>query len=156
TISDVIQTDASINPGNSGGPLLDSAGRLIGINQAIYSPTGAWAGIGYAVPVDTVNSIVPQLIAHGKIVRPGLGINIMNDQRAQQIAQQLQVAIDGVIVLQVMPGAAADRAGIIGIQSTPNGNVVGDIIVGIDGKDIHHEADLYKAIDAHKVGDTID
>ena len=150
-ISDVIQTDASINPGNSGGPLLDSAGRLIGINTAIYSPTGAWAGIGYAVPVDTVNMIVPQLLKFGKIVRPGLGVNILNDQTAQQNK------IDGVVVSQVMPGGAADRAGIQGMESLGFGGVrVNDIIVAIDGKEVHKSMDLFKAIDAHKVGDTVD
>ena len=90
-IHDVIQTDASINPGNSGGPLLDSSGRLIGINTAIYSPSGANAGIGFAVPVDTVNQIVPQLMKFGKITRPGLGISILADQIAQQNR------IDGVV-----------------------------------------------------------
>jgi S1-C subfamily serine protease len=106
-ISDVIQTDASINPGNSGGPLLDSAGRLIGINTAIFSPSGANAGIGFAVPVDTVNSIVPQLLEHGHLIRPGLGIsNIASDQLAQKLG------LDGVLVLQVAPDGAAAHAGI--------------------------------------------
>jgi S1-C subfamily serine protease len=141
-ISDVIQTDASINPGNSGGPLLDSAGRLIGINTAIYSPTGAWAGIGYAVPVDTVNLIVPQLLKYGKIVRPGLGVNILNDQTAQQ---------------NNMAGGAADRAGLKGMESMGFGGVkVNDVIVAIDGKQIHKSMDLFKAIEAHKVGDTVE
>jgi S1-C subfamily serine protease len=150
-ISDVIQTDASINPGNSGGPLLDSAGRLIGINTAIYSPTGAWAGIGYAVPVDTVNMIVPQLLKFGKVTRPGLGINILNDQTSQQNN------IDGVVISQVMPGGAADRAGLKGMESVGGGGVrVNDIIVSIDGKDVHKSMDLFKAIDAHKVGDTVE
>lgn len=150
-ISDVIQTDASINPGNSGGPLLDSSGRLIGINTAIYSPTGAWAGIGYAVPVDTVNMIVPQLIQNGKIVRPGLGINIVNDQLAQQNN------IDGVAIQQVMPGGAADRAGLKGMEAMGFGAAkIGDVIVAIDGKPIHKSVDLFKAIDAHKVGDVVE
>src|SRR6185436_6079626 len=105
-IFDVIQTDASINPGNSGGPLLDSSGRLIGINTAIYSPSGANAGIGFAVPVDTVNAIVPQLLRHGKVLRPGLGISIANDYQAQRIG------IDGVIIYQVSPNGAAATAGL--------------------------------------------
>jgi S1-C subfamily serine protease len=149
-ITDVIQTDASINPGNSGGPLLDSSGRLIGINTAILSPSGANAGIGFAVPVDTVNLIVPQLIQHGKIVRPGLGINILNDQLAQQNN------IEGVVILQVLPGGAADRAGLQGLQQTAGGNALGDIIVGVDGKEIHNSMDLFKAIDSHKVGDPVE
>src|SRR5215510_1296715 len=104
-ITDVIQTDASINPGNSGGPLLDSAGRLIGINTAIYSPSGANAGIGFAVPVDTVNAIVPRLLRDGKILRPGLAFQPLSDQTA------MQNGIDGVIVFRVQQGGAADQAG---------------------------------------------
>jgi len=149
-ISDVIQTDASINPGNSGGPLLDSSGRLIGINTAIYSPSGANAGIGFAVPVDTINRIVPQLLKDGKITRPGLGINPLSDQIAAQHH------IDGVVVLQVSPGGAADRAGIVGARSVGGGTQLGDVIVNIDGADIHRLTDLFKALDAHKVGDQLD
>jgi S1-C subfamily serine protease len=150
SIFDVIQTDASINPGNSGGPLLDSAGRLIGVNTAIYSPSGANAGIGFAVPVDTVNSIVPQLLKHGKLIRPGLGINILSDQIA---AQQ---RIEGVVILGVTPGGAADRAGIVGARRAPGGMVVGDVIVKIDGIDIKRSSDLFRALDQHKVGDEVE
>ena len=150
SIFDVIQTDASINPGNSGGPLLDSSGRLIGINTAIYSPSGANAGIGFAVPVDTINTIVPQLLKGGKIVRPGLGVNILSDQIA---AQQ---RIDGVVVLGVAPGGAAEKAGIRGTQPTQGGWQLGDVIVKIDSTDVHRSSDLFKAIDAHKVGDEVD
>jgi S1-C subfamily serine protease len=149
-IQDVIQTDASINPGNSGGPLLDSSGRLIGINTAIYSPSGANAGIGFAVPVDTVNQIVPQLMKYGKITRPGLGISILADQIAQQNR------IDGVVVLQVAPSGAADQAGLVGAKTAQSGAEINDVIVGIDGAEIHHANDLYKALDTHKVGDVID
>jgi S1-C subfamily serine protease len=149
-IQDVIQTDASINPGNSGGPLLDSSGRLIGINTAIYSPSGANAGIGFAVPVDTVNQIVPQLMKYGKITRPGLGISILADQIAQQNR------IDGVVVLQVAPSGAADQAGLVGAKTAQSGAEINDVIVGIDGAEVHHANDLYKALDTHKVGDVID
>jgi S1-C subfamily serine protease len=149
-ISDMIQTDASINPGNSGGPLLDSSGRLIGINTMIYSPTGSNAGIGFAVPVDTVNMIVPELLKYGRIVRPGLGINILNDQIASQNR------IDGVAIYQVVPGGAADRAGLKGVEALGLQKVLGDVIVGIDGKDVHKSMDLFKALDAHKVGDTVE
>ncbi|HEY4181465.1 MAG TPA: trypsin-like peptidase domain-containing protein [Kofleriaceae bacterium] len=149
-IYDVIQTDASINPGNSGGPLLDSAGRLIGINTAIYSPSGANAGIGFSVPVDTINSIVPALIKDGKLERPGLGINIVNDQTAA--AQK----IDGVIIMGVAPGGAAETAGIRGIQQSSGGWVLGDVIVKLDQTDVHRSSDLFRAIDAHKVGDAVD
>src|SRR5687767_7715313 len=150
SIFDVIQTDASINPGNSGGPLLDSSGRLIGVNTAIYSPSGANAGIGFAVPVDTVNAIVPQLIKHGKLTRPGLGINILSDQIAQQ------QGIKGVVILGVTPGGAADRAGIVGTQQTPQGWVLGDVIVKLDGVDVAKSSDLFRALDARKVGDEVE
>jgi len=149
SIFDVIQTDASINPGNSGGPLLDSSGRLIGINTAIYSPSGANAGIGFAVPVDTINSIVPQLLRDGKITRPGLGINILADQIA---ASQ---RIEGVVVLGVAPGGAADKAGIIGARQAIGGMALGDVIVKLDNFDIKRSSDLFKALDAHKVGDEV-
>src|SRR4051812_28171260 len=146
SIFDVIQTDASINPGNSGGPLLDSSGRLIGINTAIYSPSGANAGIGFAVPVDTVNTIVPQLLKYGKLTRPGLGINILSDQIA------MQQGIDGVVILGVAPGGAAEKAGITGTQQTPAGTVLGDIIVKLEGVEVHKSSELFRALDAHKVG----
>ena len=149
-IQDVIQTDASINPGNSGGPLLDSSGRLIGINTAIYSPSGANAGIGFAVPVDTVNMIVPQLMKFGKITRPGLGISILADQIAQQNH------IDGVVIVQVVPGGAADQAGLVGAKSSQSGVEIDDVIVGLEGVEVHHANDLYKALDTHKVGDTVE
>jgi S1-C subfamily serine protease len=144
-ISDVIQTDASINPGNSGGPLLDSSGRLIGINTAIYSPSGANAGIGFAVPVDTVNTIVPQLMKFGKITRPGLGISPLNEAIAARNG------IDGVAIVQVQPGGAADKAGIAGASRSAAGIQINDTIVGVDGVEIHHLNDLYKALDGHKV-----
>ncbi|HWU89540.1 MAG TPA: trypsin-like peptidase domain-containing protein [Kofleriaceae bacterium] len=150
SIFDVIQTDASINPGNSGGPLLDSAGRLIGINTAIYSPSGANAGIGFAVPVDTVNAIVPQLIEHGKVTRPGLGINILSDQIA---ARQ---KIKGVVILGVTPGGAADQAGITGARQTAGGWELGDVIVKLGGTEVKQASDLYRALDAHKVGDEVE
>jgi S1-C subfamily serine protease len=149
-ISGVIQTDAAINPGNSGGPLLDSAGRLIGINTAIYSPSGAYAGIGFAVPVDTVNRIVPQLIAGGKIVRPGLGI----EPATEQITRQLR--IEGVLILGVPADSAAAKAGLVATTESPSGSwVLGDVIVGIDGKPVKNLNDLYRELDPHNVGDTV-
>jgi S1-C subfamily serine protease len=149
-IRDVIQTDAAINPGNSGGPLLDSAGRVIGINTAIYSPSGAYAGIGFAVPVDIINLIVPELIAHGRVVRPGLGIQVA----PETVARQLNVK--GVLVLDAQEGGAADRAGLIGFQKAANGGwEIGDRIVGIDGQPVEDVNDLYAALDKHKVGDTV-
>ena len=149
-IYDVIQTDASINPGNSGGPLLDSAGRLIGVNTAIYSPSGANAGVGFAVPADTVNRIVPQLIAHGRVVRPGLGIKIGSDQ----IASQLN--LEGVLVVEVFANTAAASAGLRGVTSSPSGAWdLGDVIVGVDGDAIRSSSDLFRSLDKHSVGDQV-
>jgi len=148
-ISGVIQTDAAINPGNSGGPLLDSAGRLIGINTAIYSPSGAYAGIGFAVPVDTVNRIVPQLLAHGKVVRPGLGIV----PASEQIVRQLKV--QGVLVLSVPEGSAAERAGLVGTTQGPQSWILGDLIVSVDGEPVNELNDLYRVLDKHDVGDVV-
>jgi S1-C subfamily serine protease len=149
-ISDVIQTDASINPGNSGGPLLDSAGRLIGVNTAIYSPSGANAGIGFAVPVDTVNRIVPQLIEYGRTIRPGLGITIVRDQVASQHR------IEGVLIGDVGDDSAASRAGLRGMSSGADGRwILGDVIVAVDEVPVRIVADLYRELDRHNVGDTI-
>jgi S1-C subfamily serine protease len=150
SIFDVIQTDASINPGNSGGPLLDSSGRLIGINTAIYSPSGANAGIGFAVPVDTVNSIVPQLLKFGKVTRPGLGIAPVPDQIAAQNG------IDGVAIARVNPGGAGEQAGLIGLSQDVDGTRLGDVIVKIDNLEIHRSSDLFRALDAHQVGDRVE
>jgi S1-C subfamily serine protease len=149
-IQDVIQTDAAINPGNSGGPLLDSAGRMIGMNTAIYSPSGAYAGIGFAIPVDTVNRIVPQIIEHGHVVRPGFGIQIFTHPILQQHG------MEGVLVREVQPGSAAAAAGMLGTVIRRDGNVdLGDIIVTIDGNKIVNSDDLYRVLDRHKVGDTL-
>ena len=151
SIFDVIQTDASINPGNSGGPLLDSSGSLIGINTAIFSPSGANAGIGFAVPVDTINSIVPELIRNGKISRPVLGINTLGDSLAQQLK------IEGVVIQDVVPGGGAAIAGLAGVQPAPNGQwAMGDVIVALGGIDVKKLSDLHKALDAQKVGDVVD
>lgn len=153
SVDHLIQTDAAINPGNSGGPLLDSAGRLIGINTAIYSPSGANAGIGFAVPVDTVNRVVPQLIRHGKYIRPGMGIEIDED-----LNRRLTAALDvaGVVVLQAPQGSAAASAGLKGVTVTRNGSIVpGDIITAVEGKPIDSVGRLAARMDDFKVGDTI-
>ena len=137
TIEGVIQTDAAINPGNSGGPLLDSAGRLIGVNTQIVSPTGASAGIGFAVPVDTVNRIVPQLIAYGKMIRPGLGIRSVNDSLARRWG------IKGVAIYDVTRGGAAAGAGLRGVRELESGEILlGDVIVAVDGKPVESLDDL--------------
>ncbi len=153
TIEHLIQTDAAINPGNSGGPLLDSAGRLIGINTAIYSPSGAYAGIGFAVPVDTVNRVVPQLIAEGRYARPSLGISVDEDVN-RAIARQL--GVDGVAVLRVERGSSADIAGLQAFGVGRNGDVsAGDVIVAIDGRATNSVAALLSLLDDYSIGDTV-
>jgi S1-C subfamily serine protease len=150
TIEGVIQTDAAINPGNSGGPLLDSAGRLIGVNTQIVSPSGAFAGIGFAVPVDTVNRIVPELIKYGKLIRPGLGVSLVPDAIARRWG------ITGVVIGKVVRGSGAERAGLRGARETVTGRVeLGDIIVGIDGKPIETIEDMLDLLEQRKVGDQV-
>ncbi|MDE2389648.1 MAG: trypsin-like peptidase domain-containing protein, partial [Betaproteobacteria bacterium] len=153
SIDNLIQTDAAINPGNSGGPLLDSAGRLIGINTAIYSPSGASAGIGFAVPVDTVNRVVPQIISRGKYIRPAMGITV-DSKLNNRLTQYLKV--NGVVILSISPGSAADEAGLRGATLTPEGNIIAnDIIIAIDSKPTDSVEKLLNRIDSYKVGDTI-
>jgi S1-C subfamily serine protease len=150
TIEGVIQTDAAINPGNSGGPLLDSAGRLIGVNTQIVSPSGAYAGIGFAVPVDTVNRIVPELIKHGKLIRPGLGVSLVPDAVARRWG------INGVIIGKVGRGSGADRAGLRGVRETVAGRIeLGDVIVGVEGKPVETMDDLMGVMEKYKVGDRV-
>jgi len=152
-IEGVIQTDAAINPGNSGGPLLDSAGRLIGVNTAIFSPSGAYSGIGFAVPVDTVNRIVPRLIAHGRYVRPQLGI-VVNDQVNTQITRQL--GVEGLLILRVQPNSIAAKAGLQGTVRARNGGIIpGDVLQAIDDKPIRSSNDLFDALDRYEAGDSV-
>ena len=147
----VIQTNAAINPGNSGGPLLDSAGRLIGINTAIFSPTGSNAGIGFAVPVDTVNRVVPQLIEHGKVIKPGMGINLASDSFVTN-----NLKTKGILVLNVVPGSGAEKAGMQPTQQTANGRtILGDLIKEIDGLEVANSKDLFRVLDKKSVGDKI-
>lgn len=151
TISNVIQTDASINPGNSGGPLIDSRGRLIGMNTAIFSPSGASAGVGFAIPVDTLKHIAGELIRNGKIVRPVIGISYLESVQARALGVD-----HGVLILDVPDGGTADRAGLVGTARQTFGSIVlGDVIVGVDKDDVGNESDLFKALDKHKVGDVV-
>jgi S1-C subfamily serine protease len=153
TIFDVIQTDAAINPGNSGGPLLDSAGRLIGMNTAIYSPSGASAGIGFAVPVDTVARIVPQLIAHGRVIRPVLGINL-DDRLSAYVTRRL--GVEGALVRDVFRGTGAAEAGLKGTTLGRGGQVIpGDVVQEIDGKPVKSVADLLGRLGSYKPGDVV-
>jgi S1-C subfamily serine protease len=149
-IRNVIQTDAAVNPGNSGGPLLDSAGRLIGVNSSILSPSGAFAGIGFAIPVDEVNRIVTRLISHGTIVRPSLGITLAPDQ----LTERLQ--LEGVLVMRVDPEGPAARAGLRPTRRDFAGNVhLGDVIVGIDDEKLKSTEDFFAALEAHEPGDQV-
>ncbi len=152
-IEGAIQTDASINPGNSGGPLLDSHGRMIGINSQILSPSGASAGVGFAVPVNIAKRIVPQLINSGRVIRPKLGITQRNVELFRN--QDLPVS-EGVVIWQVASNGAAGRAGLRGLTQTEDGDlVIGDIIVGVDGDKVANSDDLYRLLDKHQVGDTV-
>jgi S1-C subfamily serine protease len=150
-IEDVIQTDAAINPGNSGGPLIDSAGRLVGINTMIYSPSGAYAGVGFAVPVDTINRVVPRIIAYGEYIRPTLGIEARDD-----VSRQLLGDAEGVVIIRVVAGSPADRAGLRAAEQTSAGRVrLGDVIEAIDGQPIENMAMLVNVLDAREFGDRV-
>jgi 2-alkenal reductase len=142
-----IQTDAAINPGNSGGPLIDSSGRLIGVNTAIISGSGSSAGIGFAVPVDVVNQVVPQLIAKGKFPRPGIGIIVLDEE----IAARLGVV--GVVIDRVVSGSAAERSGLIGIDYRRR--ILGDIIVAVEDRPIANMDDFIKSLGNAEIGDVI-
>lgn len=151
SIREVIQTDAAINPGNSGGPLLDSAGRLIGINTAIMSPSGSYAGVGFAVPVDTVRRIVPQLLAHGKVQRVGLGIEMIPDH------VMASMRVEGVGIMRALPGGGAAKAGLEGVRRTARGSaLLGDVIVGLGGVAVKSVDDLAAALDQHQPGDEVE
>jgi S1-C subfamily serine protease len=150
-IKDVIQTDAAINPGNSGGPLLNSSGELIGVNTAIYSPSGASAGIGFSIPVDAVNWVVPDLIKYGKLQRPTLGIGLYPNQETTR-----RMGLDGVLVFRVTEGGAAEKAGIQPTYRDRNGRLhLGDIIKRIDDQVISTQNDLLLALEKYKVGDLV-
>jgi S1-C subfamily serine protease len=150
-INGAIQTSAPINPGNSGGPLLDSAGRLIGMNTSIVSPSGAFAGIGFAIPVDDINRVAPELIRHGKVVRPRLGVELAQDQVAERLG------IDqGALVLRAVPDGPAAKAKLQGTRRDAQGHMqLGDVIVAIDRKTIKNSKDVYSVLGQHQPGDTI-
>jgi S1-C subfamily serine protease len=153
-IDSAIQTDASINPGNSGGPLLDSRGRMIGINSQILSPSGASAGVGFAVPVNIAKRIVPELIRNGVVRRPKLGIGTRD---VKEISDQVRLPVsEGIIIMSVQPGSAAAAAGLRGISQTEDGDVaLGDIITSIDGEKTTGRDDLFRILDKHQIGDVI-
>jgi len=149
-IRGVIQTDAAINPGNSGGPLLNSLGQLVGVNTAIYSPSGASAGIGFAIPVNTVKEVVPQLIAYGRVLRPTIGVELASDRWVQRNR------IQGLPVVRVFPDMPAARAGMTGAWRNARGDVVlGDIVTRIDGQQIRSHDDWFSALEEKSPGDTV-
>jgi 2-alkenal reductase len=145
-IANIIQTDAAINPGNSGGPLLDSAGLLIGVNTAIYSPSGSNAGIGFAIPVEVVNRVVPMLIRNGRVPTLGIGIVTADEMLASRFG------IDGVVVVGTLPGSPAEKAGLLGLDVSDDP----DVIVAVNGKPIHRLSDLNDQLDQIGIGNEVD
>jgi S1-C subfamily serine protease len=148
-IRGVVQTDAAINPGNSGGPLLDSAGRLIGMNTAIVSSTQSSAGIGFAVPVDTINKVVPSLIRKGKFERPVLGIVIAPEQVSQSMG------VRGVAIGSVQPGSGAEKAGLRSLEFDANGRPVADVISSVAGQAVMRRDDIWEIMGDYKAGDVV-
>jgi 2-alkenal reductase len=147
-IRGVIQTDAAINPGNSGGPLLDSAGRLIGVNTAIVSGSGSSAGIGFAVPVDIVNQVVPRLIREGKVPRPGIGILVAEE------ALGARLGLDGLVIAEVLRGSAAERAGLVGLD--PRLGRVGDVITQVNDRPVRTVAEFAAALEHAGIGSEVE
>ncbi|MYA09690.1 MAG: trypsin-like serine protease [Holophagales bacterium] len=147
-IRGVIQTDAAINPGNSGGPLLDSSGRLIGVNTQIVSSSGSWGGIGFAIPVDTVNWVVPELVAHGEVERPLIGVELDDSLLRAR-------GVKGALVTNVVSGSGADKAGMRASRRTRRGIVLGDLITAIEGREVASVNDVHTIVEDFRVGDVI-
>ena len=146
-IHDVIQTDAAINPGNSGGPLLDSSGRLIGVNTAIFSPSGAYSGIGFSIPVSVVNIVVPDLIQYGKLKRPIIGIELVNQNYVRQ---------QGAMISEIIKNGPAEKAGLLGLSYSQSGSVLaGDLIIAIDDYEITSNIDLIETLENFNPGDRV-
>jgi S1-C subfamily serine protease len=148
-IRGAIQTDAAINPGNSGGPLLDSAGRLIGVNTSIYSPSGAYAGIGFAVAVDIVNEIVPQLIKHGKVIKPGIGVTLVDERVVRRMG------LEGALILGIEDDSPAAAAGLRPTTQYRGEVVLGDLIIAVSGSKIKSNEDLRTELERFPVGSEI-
>ena len=150
-IHDMIQTDAAINPGNSGGPLINSLGQLIGMNTQILSGSGTSSGVGFAVPVDTIRRIVPEIIEHGKVIRPGLGIGILPEHIKSRFGIE-----KGIVISHIDPKGGAAKAGLQGVGQDKWGNIyLGDIITKIDNRPVDSFDDIYHALDKYKVGDKV-
>jgi len=156
-IRDVIQTDAAINPGNSGGPLLDSAGRLIGMNTAIFSRSGTSSGVGFAVPVDSINRVVPDLIKYGSNQRPILGVSIFSDSYFRRFVRlgALPADAEGVLIASVVDGTGAAAAGLRGTVIEPGNVEMGDLITAVDGRSITDSSSLFDALDRYEPGETV-
>ncbi len=151
TINGMIQTDCSINPGNSGGPLYDSQGKVIGMNTMIYSASGSSAGVGFSVPIDTIKSIVPQIIKYGKVKRPGLGIGLLEEGYRNHFGIE-----KGIVVRYVDPKSPASRAGLEGIKRDRRGRyMLGDIILKIDDHEVNNYDEIFNVLDNYKVGDEV-
>jgi S1-C subfamily serine protease len=152
-IEGAIQTDAAINPGNSGGPLLDSHGRMIGINSQIESPSGASAGVGFAIPVSIAKRVVPELIKSGSVQHPKLGID---SRDIESLGHQNELPVSyGVLIVGTQRGGPAANAGLQGLSQADDGIELGDIIVGIDGEKVSDNDDMLRMLDKHKMGDTV-
>jgi S1-C subfamily serine protease len=152
-IHDMIQTDAAINSGNSGGPLLDSSGRLIGMNTMIFSTSGSSAGLGFAVPVETIKMIVPQLITHGKVIRPGLGISILEDR----YKEMFNLPQKGAILRYVDEDGPAGKAGLKGMMQDSYGRLyLGDTLIAIDGTPVSGLDDIFQKLEKYKIGETVE
>ena len=155
-IRDVIQTDAAINPGNSGGPLLDSSGRLIGVNTAIYSPSGASAGIGFSIPVDVVSWVVPELIAYGELKRPSMGVDLVRPQIVIRLVNEGALPTEGALIYGINQNSAADRAGLRPTSRDRYGNLIlGDLIVAFNGEKITSNNDLILALEKYQPGERV-
>lgn len=158
-VENVIQTDASINPGNSGGPLIDSSGRMIGINTAIFSPTGANVGIGFAIPVNTVKRVVEEIVERGHYAHPWLGATLLT--LFPDVAEALRLPVDhGVMVVEVVPGSPADRAGLRGgnMQAQVGNYLIlvgGDIIVRVEGIETDQAEEVIRIIGRYRPGDKV-
>lgn len=151
-INDMIQTDAAINMGNSGGPLLNSSSNLIGMNTVIFSTSGSSAGLGFAVPVDTIKIIVPQLIRHGKITRPGLGIGIVPESMKQRMIKSTK----GLIISYIDEKGGAAEAGLKGMTQDQYGRIyIGDVILSVEEQTVNNLDDIYQVLEKKKIGDTV-
>lgn len=150
-IHDMIQTDAAINQGNSGGPLLNSKGELIGMNTMIFSTSGSSSGLGFAVPVDTINRNVPQIIKYGKVIRPAIGIGVLDERKREALSVK-----KGAIITYIVPRGAASKAGLKGMMKDEYGRIyLGDIILKINDSPVNNLDDIYHVLDKYKVGQTV-